>query len=166
MIRPTTPADTPALVELTESTGVFKPHEIDALREVLDDYHGGNYQYNHVCVIDERHGKVVGYAYYAPDIMTDQTWYLYWIAVRRDTQARGVGSALLRHMEEDIRRRRGRLILIETSSMPHYEPTRKFYLKHGYEVGAVISDFYTDGDDLVIFRKRAQQSGGPGPQPS
>jgi len=39
---------------------------------------------------------------------------------------------------------------IETSSLPHYELTRRFYLKHGYEQAAVLRDFYSDGDDMVI----------------
>ena len=39
MIRPTVPDDTPALLEIARGTGVFKPLEIVALHEVLDDYH-------------------------------------------------------------------------------------------------------------------------------
>ena len=38
MIRPTVPADTPRLLELTAQTGLFRPAEIDTLKEVLDDY--------------------------------------------------------------------------------------------------------------------------------
>jgi ribosomal protein S18 acetylase RimI-like enzyme len=154
MIRPTTPADTPVLLKLTEGTGVFKPHEIQALDEVLSDYHATNHAHSHVAVTDERHGQVMGYAYYAPAAMTDRAWYLYWIAVTRDTQARGVGGGLLRHAEDDIRRRGGRVLFIETSSLPHYELTRKFYLKHGYEVTGILKDYYSDGDDMVVFRKR------------
>jgi ribosomal protein S18 acetylase RimI-like enzyme len=86
--------------------------------------------------------------------MTERTWYLYWIAVRPKLQARGIGTALLHHAEEDIRRRQGRLFLIETSSLPHYDLTRRFYLKHGYEQEAVLRDFYADGDNMVVFRKR------------
>jgi ribosomal protein S18 acetylase RimI-like enzyme len=157
MIRPTTPADTPALLALTQGTGVFKPHEIVALDEVLADYHAANREEGHVAVTDERHGEVVGYAYYAPAAMTDRTWYLYWIAVTKQTQARGVGTGLLRHVEEDVRRRGGRVLFIETSSLPHYEPTRRFYLKHGYEVTGVLRDYYADGDDMVVFRKRLNQ---------
>src|SRR5919202_752398 len=113
MIRPTTPADTPALLALTEGTGVFKPHEIEALDEVLSDYHAANHAEGHVAVTDERGGEGVGYAYYAPAAMTDRTWYLYWIAVTKETQARGVGSGLLRHAEGDVRRRHGRVLFIE-----------------------------------------------------
>ena len=76
----------------------------------------------------------------------------------KQIQARGVGTALLHHAEEEIRREHGRLLLIETSSLPHYEPTRRFYLKHGYEQAVVLRDFYADGDDLVVFRKRLTPS--------
>jgi GNAT superfamily N-acetyltransferase len=155
MIRPTVPADTPPLLAIAQGTGVFKPMEIQALNEVLDDYHESTHAEDHHCVTYELHGTVIGFAYWAPAAMTDRTWYLYWIAVSKTSHARGVGGALLRHVEEDIRTaRRGRLLLIETSSLPHYELTRRFYLKHGYEQPATLPDFYADGDDLVVFRKR------------
>lgn len=154
MIRPTVPADTPTLLTLTEGTRVFKPMEIEALREVLDDYHAASHAFGHQSVTYEQNGQVIGFAYYAPAAMTDRTWYLYWIAVTRDTQAKGVGTKLLHFVEEDIRKRQGRILLIETSSLAHYELTRRFYLKHQYEQGAVLKDYYTDGDDMVVFRKR------------
>lgn len=154
MIRATVPADTPLLLALAEETGVFKPMEIVALQEVLDDYHAANRAQGHRSVTCEPEGAVIGFAYYAPAAMTDRTWYLYWIAVRKSLQARGVGGQLLRHAEEDIRRAGGRLLLIETSSLPHYDLTRRFYLKHGYEQTAALRDYYADGDDMVVFRKR------------
>jgi hypothetical protein len=46
------------------------------------------------------------------------------------------------------------LLLIETSGLPHYEPTRRFYAKHGYHVASRIADYYADGDDMVVFGKR------------
>jgi ribosomal protein S18 acetylase RimI-like enzyme len=154
MIRPTKPEDTPALLALTEGTGVFKPHEIEALDEVLSDYHTANHLEGHVAVTYERNGEVLGYAYYAPAAMTDRSWYLYWIAVTRKTQARGIGGHLLKHAEDEIRKRNGRVLFIETSSLPHYDKTRAFYQKQGYEVTGVLRDYYSDGDDMVVFRKR------------
>lgn len=154
MIRPTTEADTPHLLALTEGTGVFKAHEIEALQEVLSDYHAGAHAYGHIAVTYEDNGRIVGYAYYAPAAMTERSWDLWWIAVARDRHAQGIGSQLLRHAEDDIRQHKGRLLFIETSSLPHYEPTRKFYLQHGYEITGVLRDYYNDGDDKVVFRKR------------
>ncbi len=154
MIRPTVPDDTPALLEIARGTGVFKPIEIVALHEVLDDYHARGHANGHRAVTSERDGRPVGFAYYAPAAMTDRAWYLYWIAVATEAQSRGLGAELLRVAEADIRRRDGRLFLIETSSLPHYEPTRRFYRDQGYEQACVLDDFYAEGDDLVVFRKR------------
>jgi ribosomal protein S18 acetylase RimI-like enzyme len=154
MIRITTRSETDQLIALAEGTGVFKPLELDALREVLDDYHNAQDPAGHRARTLELDGQPIGFAYYAPTAMTDRTWHLYWIFVGKTSQARGLGSTLLTYAEEDIIRSGGRLFLIETSSLPSYEPTRRFYLKHGYEQAALVRDFYSDGDDLVIFRKR------------
>jgi ribosomal protein S18 acetylase RimI-like enzyme len=155
VIRATLPEDTPGLLALADETAMFKPSEIQALREVLDDYHGSNQALGHQCVTLEEDSRIVAFAYYAPASMTDRTWYLYWIAVRKGAQARGVGGTLLRHVEDDIgRRHQGRMLLIETSSLPHYALTRRFYLKHGCDMLAVLGDYYADGDDMVVFRKR------------
>jgi ribosomal protein S18 acetylase RimI-like enzyme len=159
MIRPTVPADTPDLLTLTQATGVFKDLEIEALQEVLSDYHATNATLGHQCVTLEDHGRIMGFAYFAPAAMTDRTWYLYWIAVRKQTQARGLGQKLLLHTENAIREARGRILLIETSSLPHYELTRRFYLKNGYEEEARLRDFYADADHLVVFRKRLLEAG-------
>jgi len=153
MIRGTLEGETDLLKAIAQGTHVFKPMEIDALGEVLDDYHSGLHLENHKAVTFEQDGKPIGFAYYAPTAMTDRTWHLYWIFVDKKTHARGIGTKLLHHAEQDITRLGGRLFLIETSSLPSYDPTRKFYVKHGYEQAATIRDFYADGDDQVIFRK-------------
>lgn len=152
MIRPTTPADVERLVELTAATGVFKPHEIDALRGVLDSYFAD--ETGHSCYTSEGEGGVDGYVYVGEVDMADRAWYVWWIAVDPSTQGRGVGRELLRFAEDEARRRGGRVMFIETSGLPMYEPTRRFYLRNGYDHEAVLRDYYTDGDDLVVFRKR------------
>lgn len=154
MIRPTLPADTAPLLDLARDTGMFKPMEIQALREVLDDYHASNRALGHRSITFERAGGILGFAYYAPAAMTDRTWYLYWIAVSKAEQSQGIGRELMAHVEKDIAQEKGRILLIETGSLPHYEPTRRFYRKLGYEVEATLRDFYADGDDMVVFRRR------------
>jgi ribosomal protein S18 acetylase RimI-like enzyme len=156
MIRPTDPSDTLSLVDLAQGTGVFRPAELVALREVLDDYHARERASGHRAVTCQRDGRPCGFAYYAPSAMSEGGWYLWWIAVERAGQGRGIGADLLRFVEDDVRAAGGRLMFIETSSQPRYEPTRRFYLRHGYEVAAVIKDFYADGDDQVIFVRRFQ----------
>jgi GNAT superfamily N-acetyltransferase len=154
VIRPTIPAETESLIELTDATGLFKPIEVQALREVFADYFAFNQQHGHVSITCEEEGQVRGFAYYAQAAMTDRTWYLYWIAVRKNLQARGTGSRLLKHLEDDIRvTHKGRVLFVETGSLPHYQLTRKFYLKNGYEQHALLKDYYAAGDSMVVFRK-------------
>jgi GNAT superfamily N-acetyltransferase len=154
MIRPTLESETGSLVELARGTGVFKPVEIDSLKEVLDEYHATDEKWQHRAITYEEGGRPIGFAYYAPIEMTDQTWLVYWILVGKETQSRGIGTRLLLHTEADVARAGGRLLMIDTSSLPEYEPTRRFYLKHGYDVSGVTRDFYADGDDQVGFVKR------------
>ena len=153
-LRPSQPADSRALIAIAEGTGVFKPIEIQALEEVLSDYHGHEQANGHRCATAWRGEEPIGFVYWAPASMTDRTWYLWWIAVRTDLHGRGSGARLLAFCEAEIRAAGGRLLLIETSSLPVYEPTRRFYAKHGYQPPVVIRDFYADGDDLLVFRKR------------
>src|SRR6266516_1629088 len=110
MIRPIVPQETPALVAMARGTDVFKPMEIQALREVLDDYHARASAEGHRGIALEEDGHLVGFAYFAPAAMTDRTWSLWWIVVDRRAQARGIGSELLRYVEEAVRKASGRLV--------------------------------------------------------
>src|SRR5262245_2517223 len=145
MIRPTVAQDTAALLALTDGTGVFKPQELVALEEVLSDYHAAEHALGHRSITCEYQGQILGFAYYAPADLTDRTWYLWWIVVQKSQQSRGVGTALMRHVEADIASHNGRLLLIETSSLPHYDKTHRFYRNVGFALHAVLKDFYAAG---------------------
>lgn len=154
MIRTALETETEELVRIAEGTKVFKPLELEALRELLGDFHAGNCGLGHAAASFELDGRPAGFTYFAPTPMTAGTWHMYWIFVAKGIQARGIGTQLLRHVEAEVTGAGGRLLLIETSGLPTYELTRQFYVKHGYEQTGIIRDFYSDGDDQVIFRKR------------
>jgi GNAT superfamily N-acetyltransferase len=100
------------------------------------------------------HDQPIGYACYGPTPLTDGTYDLYWIAVSAELSGKGIGTTLLRAVEDDLRSRSGRLLIIETSSGDAYEKTRQFYLKNGYPLVETIKDFYRPGEDRVTFVKR------------
>jgi len=143
---------------LLGETGVFR--EVDVALEVLDAYftHPGQ-DYTAVGAFSHD-GKLLGYACYGPTPCTLGTWDLYWIAVAPRAQRTGVGTRLLQEVERRLARERARLVLIETSSQPIYEKTRRFYLRHGYPEVARVPDFYSEGDDRVIYAKRIHPSNG------
>ena len=78
---------------------------------------------------------------------------LYWIVVEAGSQNKGVGKKLLEHAEEFVEKQNGRWLLIETSSQEKYAKTRNFYLRNYFTQVAEIKDFYSVGDNLVIYGK-------------
>ena len=155
-LRPAVPADTPAILALGVDTKMFQPHEVGPVQEMLDDFHAGQLASGHRVEVwtDDPAGPPVGVAYFGPDPMTDRKWDLWMIAVAPDRQGRGIGSDLLRSAEAHARAGDGRILLIETSSLPRFEATHAFYVKQGYVEVARIPDFYADGDGKVIFARR------------
>lgn len=112
----------------------------------------GNREY--VGLVAEEGSRVVGVIAYGETPMTDGTYDLYWIASDPEWRRQGIGAALLGRMEEDLRGRGARLVRVETSGLPVYQPTRAFYERFRYGETARLRDFYRPGDDLVIFTKR------------
>jgi ribosomal protein S18 acetylase RimI-like enzyme len=141
-----------------ESTGVFKPFEIDIALEIVDVYLESPGQDYFALGAFTQERSLVGYACYGPTPCTVGTWDLYWIAVSPDAQNAGVGTRLLQEVERRLARSDARLVIIETSSLPPYAATRAFYERRGYEVVARVPDFYTDGDDRLIYVKRIRSS--------
>ncbi len=151
MIRPTVSDDVTAILALADAIG-FQPSELEELRAMLADYFRGDRPSDCFWIIDDTDGPV-GVAYCEPEQLTHQTWNLQFIAIRPDKQGQGNGTALLHDVEQRVAARGGRMLLIETSSLPGFERTRRFYATRGYEEEARIRDFYTTGEDKVVFRK-------------
>jgi ribosomal protein S18 acetylase RimI-like enzyme len=119
--------------------------------EVIDSYLHDPDSYN--IFIAEAGKSIVGYICYGLTPLTEGTWDIYWLAVDRKKQDKGIGSALVVFVEEQIKKAGGRLIVIETSAKPGYEKTRHFYIRHSYELICRIPDFYAPGDDKIILQK-------------
>jgi len=137
------------------TTRVFSQEEVECVDELWDEYQNeGSEQSGYYFIVEKEDGQVLGYACYGPRALTDRTYDLYWIAVGPKARRGGVGRGLLVATEEAVRNLGGRLLIVETSGLAKYEPTRAFYHATGYTLEATLKDFYSDGDDLVIFTKR------------
>jgi GNAT superfamily N-acetyltransferase len=152
MIRPTTTDDTPAILALAVSSGLFPEDATEEVAGVLASALRGELGPDHVWLTDDDGGPV-GVAYYAPERLTEGTWNLYMLAVHPDRQRQGRGAALVRHVEQTLSASGARVLLIETSGLASFERTRVFYHALGYDEEARIREFYKAGDDKVVFRK-------------
>lgn len=153
MIRPTQPDDVPALITMSAEAGMFRDNEIESLHDVFDNFFEGIAEIGAECFSLLEGPEVLGFIYFAPDTMAHGTWDIWWIVVRGDRKGQGLGRKLLQFAEERIRSAAGRVIFVDTSSLPFYEPTRQFYLRNGYEQEAVLRDYYAPGDGKAVFRK-------------
>lgn len=154
-IRKMIAQDRDVIFEILEKTIMFTQAEIDVAMELIDIFLTNKQQKDYIIYIAENERKeVVGYVCYGPTPATEGTFDLYWIAVSPKMQGKGIGKELLIFTEQEVLRQNGRLIIIETSSQPKYTPTQQFYLKNNYQVEARIKDFYSPGDDRLIFVKR------------
>jgi ribosomal protein S18 acetylase RimI-like enzyme len=152
-IRRIATPDREPLAELLGRIETFSPVEVTCALELIDAALRPN-DLDYQVLVASRDGKPVGYVCYGPTPMTEGTFDLYWIASDPQVRGQGVGSALVSAMEGDLRRRKGRLIRVETSAMEAYGPTRGFYQSMQYHEEARFRDFYKVGEDLIILAKR------------
>jgi ribosomal protein S18 acetylase RimI-like enzyme len=154
MIRAITPADTPELLTVCESTGLFSGEDLPTLQLLFDDYHVTKSQQGHQALVFEEEEELVAVAYFTPKELTDRTWELLMIMVHSSRQTKGIGSRMIEACQEQISSIGGRLLLIETSSTDDFEPIWRFYRKHGFRDVATVPDYYADSIGKVTFLKR------------
>ncbi len=135
-------------------TEVFTEIEIQMALDLVDTNLSQKYleYYRFHCAVDYR-DVPIGFVCFGQTPLTEGTFDLYWIAVDPEQQRCGLGDALLLFVEAQLLAENGRMLMIETSSQPKYAPTHHFYLKHHYREVARIPDFYSEGDDRVIYQK-------------
>ncbi len=151
-MRPFATQDGSAVVDLVVAAGMFTPDEAAFLAEgALEPDDEGS-----TCLVeDAEDGRgLASVVFYRPEEAADRAFDLTMIAVRPDLQGAGRGAALVRHAEQDLRGRGQRLLLIRTSGSPQYDRTRAFYRALGYVEHAPVADYWSDGDDLVLFTTR------------
>ena len=144
--------------EITRSSGFFSPQEVDIALEVLDDYTARGPASGYHLVFALQDEELLGYAVFGPIPCTISSFDLYWIVVDNRLRGQGIGKKLLIDVEERTARLGGTRIYLDTSSRVQYDPTRAFYRYAGYEIAAVLDDFYAPGDAKVIFMKHLAES--------
>jgi len=139
---------------LVAATGFFSPEELLVAVELVDETLArGTQASGYAFVFAESADRMLGYACYGPIPATAGSYDLYWIVVDPETQARGIGRALMEAVEREVRAAGGRRIWVDTSEREQYAPTRAFYRRCGYRQAASLADFYAEGDGKAIFVK-------------
>ena len=152
-------SDSERVIDVVVSAGLFSASETAPVKGMFAAYFAGSEAQGHQAVVDVDAGELVGVAYYQPKPATYGVWDLTMLAVRDARQGAGRGTVLLDWVEDDVRRRDGRLLLIETSSSAAQDRARRLYARAGYEEAVRIADYWEPCDDLVLFVKRLSWRG-------
>lgn len=156
-IRPARPHDRPFLDAMIRECGAFTGIEEETAMELIDHHiNCTDTDYTVVCATDNE-DTPTGYLCYGPTPLADAVYDLYWIVVSPLSQKKGIGLLLLRWLENELKKRGARLLLIETASKDSYAGQRAFYDKCGFVETARITDFYAEGDDKLIYEKRFKE---------
>lgn len=145
--------DVPRIREMLTSTHFFEesPDEIDVAIELADialaDYESSEYKFLFI----QEDNCVLGYVCYGKVACTISTFEIYWICVDKQQQNRGIGKMLIEEIVRIIKKLGGKKLVLQTAGRDEYLPTQKFYASSGFQMEAQIKNYYTVGDDCLIF---------------
>jgi D-alanine-D-alanine ligase len=146
-------ADLTNIRKIVASHSLFSRDEVELAVELVHERLVKGIKSGYQFLFAEQTGRILGYSCFGLIPCTLGSYDLYWIAVDRNLQNMGIGTELLKQTEHIIMKQGARIIYIETSSRTEYRSTQLFYEKCGYRVEAVLKDFYSPGDDKMIFTK-------------
>lgn len=149
-IRKVKKDDLQYLKDVLNSIELF-PSEI--LEDMISDFFN-NPETEEIWFTATENEMPISIGYCAPEKLTEGTYNLYAIGVRSDIQGKGIGRTMMKYLEEELKKKGHRILIVETSGTDDFELTRKFYENLDYSKEAVIRDFWKDGDDKVIYWKK------------
>lgn len=153
MIRKIKPGDVTGIEGILRKTENFKEEDIDVAMELVNIAASDAEQNDYNLFVYEENGKILGYHCTGRRPLTDAVYDLYWIVTDPEFKNKGVGKSLIAHAENFVMENKGRWLLVETSSRDIYQATRNFYLRNNYSIISEINDFYSLGDNLIVFGK-------------
>lgn len=147
------------IISLTKKIKQFSDEDVHCVEDlwkesIQSDTDPDRYHF----IIAKNEKQILGFACYGHRPLTEGTYDFYWLGVDPAFQKRGIGKALIERVENEVRNKKGYLLIIETSSMEDFSSTRAIYVSIGYQLVAQIPDFYKPGDGLAIFTKKLSPS--------
>ncbi|MDO8550475.1 MAG: GNAT family N-acetyltransferase [Ignavibacteria bacterium] len=153
MIRRVKQADAEKIERILKKISQFTEKEIGVAMELVNISVNNQTQTDYNTFVFEENGKVLGYHCTGKRPLTDAVYDLYWIIADPESEIKGIGTELVKHAEHFVKEKGARWLLAETSSKESYSKTRNFYLRNSFSIVAEINDFYSAGDNLIVFGK-------------
>jgi ribosomal protein S18 acetylase RimI-like enzyme len=155
MILDATEADGSQIEDITDRTDAFGDEEIEVIGALWEEYlilgaEDSGYNF----LVDRDGDTIRGFVCYGPRDLAEGVCDLYYLVVDPDYRRQGIGRRLLTAGEREAQMVGARMMIGETSGRVEREPIRELCRAAGYQTEATIKDFYSAGDDLLVFVKR------------
>jgi ribosomal protein S18 acetylase RimI-like enzyme len=147
-IRPMRAHDRAQMISVLDQLELFPATMLD---DLAAPFLAGNDQEH--WLVSEDGGRIEGFCFTRSETLADRVWNLLAIGVTPSQQRKGIAFSLTVNLENVLRERGQRLLIVDTSSTEPFAAARSLYLRLGYEQEARIRDFWADGDDKITFRK-------------
>ncbi|UUW08413.1 GNAT family N-acetyltransferase [Flavobacterium plurextorum] len=149
-IRKVNKEDLKGLKEVLDSSELFPSEYLD---DMIADYFN-NPETEEIWFAYFDNNKPVAMGYCVPEKFTKGTYNLLAIGVSKDFQRKGLASKMMHYIEQLIKQKDGRILIVETSSDDAQIGARNFYPKIGYTQVGILKDFWKDGEDKIVFWKK------------
>lgn len=149
-IRKTVKEDIDGIKEIISSNELFPVEYLDSM---ISDYFE-NPETDEIWFTYLQNDKVIGIGYCVPEKLTEGTCNLLLIAVSKDYQGKGAGKKMMSYIEQLLQDMNKRILIVETSSDDQLALTREFYRKLNYHQEATIREFWSPGEDKIVFWKK------------
>ncbi|MFN8308830.1 MAG: N-acetyltransferase [Chitinophagales bacterium] len=149
-IRPVERLDLEGLKAVLDSCELFPSEYLD---EMIADYFT-NPDTDQIWFTAILNNQPVAIGYCIPEKLTDGTYNLLAIGVSKEFQQQGIANKMMQYIEQLLKSKNARLLVVDTSSDAAQLAARNFYKKIGYKQEAVINDFWKDGEDKITFTKK------------
>ncbi|ASJ12992.1 GNAT family N-acetyltransferase [Thermococcus thioreducens] len=104
--------------------------------------------------VNDREQEVLGFIILKP--LNEKALEILWMAVRRELRGKGIGTKLLRFVENWAKGEGFELLVVKTSGDLSYKPydeTRRFYERRGFVRIALIDPYPEWGEPALIYAK-------------
>jgi ribosomal protein S18 acetylase RimI-like enzyme len=149
-IRAVLKKDIESLKKVVDSSELFPSEYLEKM--ISDYFNNKDTQDIWFTYIVDNTPKAIGYC--VPEKLTNGTYNLLAIGVSRDIQRNGIATEMMDYIEQQLKYKDGRILIVETSSDNAQIGARNFYQKIGYTQMAIIKDFWNDGEDKIVFWKK------------
>lgn len=153
-LRPMTPADFAPLAAWIATVPLWQRYGVTETG-MIDNFTAAHQRHDILIVADEETRPACGFAWVIPRGAFGRSAYLRLIGVHPAASARGIGSMLLAHAEQESARHAGDLFLLVSD---FNTDAQRFYQRHGYtQTGAIAGYVVPDVVELLFWKRLSPQ---------